>query len=233
MVFQTSTIGALLQGVYDGDMALAELRRQGDLGIGTVNGLDGELIVLNGACFAVRADGRVHLLATDTLTPFAAVTSFEADQTVPLGGVGSFAELQELLDARLPTPNLCYAIRITGIFSYVKTRSVPRQTRPYPKLADVVSSQPVFEFGRISGTLVGFRLPGFVAGINVPGYHLHFLADDLSGGGHLLECAIVEATAEIDHSRGIFVALPGTADFAAADVAQERERELRRVEQGN
>lgn len=231
VIFQASTIGALLDGVYDGDMSLAELRRHGDFGIGTINALDGELIVLDGASFTVRADGRASLLPGDTMTPFAAVTHFEADQTREIARVASLDDLKALLDGMLPTHNLCYAIRITGVFSHVRTRSVPKQVRPYPKLAEVVQTQPVFDFGQVSGTLVGFRLPGFVAGLNVPGYHLHFLADDLSGGGHLLDCAITEATVEIDHSRGLFLALPATEDFAASDASQERREELHRVEQ--
>ena len=231
VIFQASTIGALLDGVYDGDMPLSELRRHGDFGIGTINALDGELIYLNGAFFTVRADGSVSLLTGDTQTPFAAVTHFEADHTHEVSNVVSYDRLKALVDGMLPTTNICHAIRITGVFSRVKTRSVPRQSRPYPKLAEVVKSQPVFEFEQVSGTLVGFRLPGFVAGVNVPGYHLHFLADDLSGGGHLLDCAIAEATVEIDHSRGFFVALPATEDFSACDASQERKEELERVEQ--
>ena len=233
VVFQASTIGALLDGVYDGDLSLAELRRHGDFGIGTVNGLDGELVVLDGACFAVRSDGSVNLLPGSTRTPFAAVTWFEADRTQEITGVRTYDDLKRLLDDMLPTLNICYAVRISGVFSHVKTRSVPRQTRPYPPLAEVVESQPVFEFERVTGTLVGFRLPGFVAGVNVPGWHLHFLADDLSGGGHLLDCSITRATVEVDYSRGFFMALPATDEFTSCNASGERRQELQRVETDN
>ncbi len=230
VVFQASTIGALLDGVYDGDITLGELRRHGDFGIGTVNGLDGELIVLNGAFFSVTADGRVHLLPPAVSTPFAAVTPFQTDRVHALRDVTSLDVLKQQIDALLPTTNIAYAIRVTGVFTRVKTRSVPRQSRPYRPLAEIVEAQPTFEFENVAGTLVGFRLPGFVAGLNVPGYHLHFLADDLSGGGHLLGCAVEQATVEIDDSRGLFVALPATEDFDASDASQERKEELERVE---
>ena len=230
VVFQASTIGALLDGVYDGDISLAELRRHGDFGIGTVNGLDGELIVLDGAFFSVTADGRVHLLPGSVLTPFAAITSFEADRTAELADVDSYETLKQRLDALLPTTNIAYAVRITGVFSRVKTRSVPRQSRPYLPLAEIVKTQPTFEFENVTGTLVGFRLPSFMAGVNVPGYHLHFLADDLSGGGHLLDLAIREATVEIDDSRGFALALPATDGFYSSDASGDRKEELERVE---
>ncbi len=40
VLFQTSTINALLAGVYDGDMTFRTLRQHGDFGLGTVNGLE-------------------------------------------------------------------------------------------------------------------------------------------------------------------------------------------------
>ena len=231
VLFQTSTIGALLVGVYDGDMSLGELREHGDFGIGTVNALDGELIELDGAFVSVTGDGRVHLLPGLVRTPFAAVTFFEADDSFPVQQVSSYEQLQGLIDARLPTPNICYAVRVRGVFSSVRTRSVPAQSRPYPPLAEVVKNQTVFELPEVTGTLVGFRLPGFVSGLNVPGWHVHFLADDLSNGGHLLECAITNAVVEIDYTRGLCVALPGTEDFAGCDASGERKQELEQVEQ--
>ena len=56
-VYQTSTMGALLDGVYDGDVTIAELLRHGDFGLGTFNHLDGEMLVLDGVCYQLRGDG--------------------------------------------------------------------------------------------------------------------------------------------------------------------------------
>lgn len=41
VLFQTSTINALLDGVYDGEMTYKELKQHGGFGLGTFNGLDG------------------------------------------------------------------------------------------------------------------------------------------------------------------------------------------------
>jgi len=213
VLYQTSTIGALLHGVYDGRMTIGDLRAHGDVGLGTVNALDGELIVLDGRFLRVDAEGAVHELDDAAQTPFAAVTWFGADAEQRVEDVPDLGALQSLIDRMLPTPNLCYAIRITGEFAYVKTRSVPRQERPYPPLAEVVREQPIFEFGECTGTLVGFRLPEFVRGVNVPGYHLHFVTGALDGGGHLLECRITGALIEIDRTEGLMLALPTTRDF--------------------
>lgn len=231
VLYQTSTIGALLQGVYDGPVTLGELRTHGDLGLGTVNALDGELVVLDGRCFTVDGAGAVHEQDASALTPFAAVTWFEADRTEALRDVPSFEALQAAIDALLPSRNLAHALRITGRFEYVKTRSVPRQEQPYPPLVEVTRDQPTFEFERVEGTLVGFRLPGFIAGVNVPGYHLHFLTEARDGGGHLLECRISNALVAIDDTPEFLLALPGTEQFLQCVMPGDQAAAVQAVEQ--
>lgn len=48
-IFQLSTINALLEGVFDGNMSYGQLKQHGDFGIGTFNGLDGEMIAFDAA----------------------------------------------------------------------------------------------------------------------------------------------------------------------------------------
>ena len=62
-VYQTSTMGALLDGVYDGDVTIAELLTHGDFGLGTFNHLDGEMVVLDGVCHHLRSDGSATVAA--------------------------------------------------------------------------------------------------------------------------------------------------------------------------
>src|ERR1700757_1765539 len=77
-VYQTSTMGALLDGVYDGDVTIRELLRHGDFGLGTFNGLDGEMLVLDGVCYQLRSDGSAQVAESDQRTPFGVVTWFDA-----------------------------------------------------------------------------------------------------------------------------------------------------------
>jgi acetolactate decarboxylase len=53
-LFQTSTIDALLGGAFDGDVSLSEVLERGNLGLGTLNGLDGELIIIEGQAWKGR-----------------------------------------------------------------------------------------------------------------------------------------------------------------------------------
>src|SRR5919202_5710743 len=76
-LFQTSTIEALLDGNYDGDVTFAELEDRGDFGLGTLNALDGEMIALDGSFYQVKSDGRAYPIDGKARTPFAVVTVFE------------------------------------------------------------------------------------------------------------------------------------------------------------
>ena len=229
-LFQTSTIDALLRGVYDGDLTCAELKRRGDFGIGTFNGLDGEMLMLNGVVYQVKADGAVVEVEDTMRTPFATVAFFDADLCFPLKEALNFAQLEQRLDARLPTLNIFYGIMIEGSFKYVKTRSVPRQEKPYPGLVDVVKHQTTFEFNTVKGVVVGFRSPPYSGGIGVPGYHLHFITKDRSAGGHVLEMLLDEVTVRVDCISELLIALPDRSEFYGADLSDHKPSELKEVE---
>ena len=112
----------------------------------------------------------------------------------------------------------------------VKTRSVPAQQRPYRPLTEIVRTQPVFDFADVAGTMVGFWCPSFVKGVNVPGYHLHFLRADGKKGGHVLDFVVDKATMEIDDSREFSLILPDDAAFDNANLEPDRTIELKAVE---
>jgi acetolactate decarboxylase len=216
VVYQTSTIDALLAGMYDGKVSLAELRQHGDIGLGTFDRLDGEMVMLEGNIYQITADGAVHLMRRGT-TPFAAVTFFDKDQSAAIGREKSMAELTTYLDHIIATKSRFYAIRIDGTFKYIKARSVPAQSKPYPKLVEVTSHQPVFEFRYIKGTLVGLRCPYYVKGVNVPGYHFHFISADRKRGGHVLDCVIERGLATLDETSQFHLFLPKDAVFDSMD----------------
>jgi acetolactate decarboxylase len=231
-VSQVSTIDALLAGVYDGELTLEQLVEMGDTGIGTFDSLDGEMVVLDGKVYQVKSDGKVYTPPMQTTTPFASVVAFSPERCLLSTGDINFNELQKILDEKAPRKNLFYAFKITGRFEFMKTRSVPRQKKPFPPLAEVVKNQPVFEMENVAGIVVGFRCPPFVKGINVPGYHLHFISDDRKRGGHILDFKMKQgAFIEIDSSDKFFMVLPSNrSGFDEANLAKDRSKELHKVE---
>ena len=163
-VYQTSVINALLEGDYHGTVSFKQLASHGTFGLGTFNALDGEMVALDGQFYQVRANGQVYPVADTMHTPFSVVTDFRLDTSFVTSKSLDFTALTTRLDAALPTENIVYALKITGKFVSVKTRSVPRQTKPYRKLVEVAKEQSVFEYESVSGTLVGFRFPPFMKG---------------------------------------------------------------------
>ncbi len=229
---QISTIDAILNGIYDGVISYEDLKQYGDFGIGTFAGLDGEMLAFDGNFYQIKADGVAYEVSDKMTTPFAQLVFFDVDKTIPLGDDVSFENLDVYIDNTLPTENIFYAVKIEGTFDYIKTRSVPGQTKPYPPLVEVTAHQPEFEFHDIEGTIVGFRCPPYMDGVGVPGYHLHFLTDDRDAGGHVLEIDVREATAYIDYTSGFFMILPGEgSDFYDIDLTEDKSEELEKAEQ--
>ena len=229
-VYQSSTINALLQGVYDGDMTFSQLRRHGDFGIGTFNALDGEMIAFDGHFWQITGDGRAHPVPDEYQTPFATVLFFNPRIQQTLDGPLDYAGLCTLLDGELASANLFYAIRIDGRFHRVRTRSVPRQSKPYPPLTAVTEDQPCFDLHEVSGKLAGFRFPEFVEGMNVPGYHLHFLSNDHRAGGHVLALELEHGRLAIDDTSDFHIELPTDGALLAAELGGDRAEEVKKVE---
>lgn len=229
-IVQISTIDALMQGVFDGATSLSDLTGMGDFGIGTFNALDGEMTFLDGVFYQVKADGKVYEPNVhSTKTPFVTVTFFDPEWTRPVSAL-DYDALKGTIDSLKTSPNLFYAIQVKGTFSYVKTRSVPAQEKPYPTLAEVAAHQPEFEARFVSGTLAGFYCPPYVTGINVTGYHLHFISDDKHFGGHVLELELQEGTILLDQVSRFRLILPEEGDFLDADLTEDLSDELDDVE---
>ena len=229
-ITQVSVINALMVGRYDGVMPIPELLRSGDFGVGTLDHLDGEMVVLDGRAYQVRGDGVVAEVGPGRSTPFAVVTRFLTEGEFPCPEVANLTDLDARLDESLPQKNNFVAIRVDGRFSSLTLRSVHRQELPYKPLAEVAEGQSVWTHSDLSGTLVGIRCPAWVGGLNVPGYHWHFLSDDRKVGGHVLDCRVRGGRVRHDVCRNWEVKLDGSAEFNRADLGKDQSRDLRRVE---
>lgn len=233
-LYQTSTMGALLAGVYDGDVTVAELLRHGDFGLGTFNHLDGEMIVLDGSCHHLRADGTAQRAAPSERTPFAAVTPFRPQDAVTVTAPTDWAAVTSRIDDLIGSDNVMCAIRIRGTFTAVDTRTVGEQHRPYPPLVQATAGQAHTRFEDVDGTLAGFRMPAYDQGISVSGFHLHFLTADQGRGGHCLDFEISNGTMEYARLTELHLSVPSTAAFrdARLDGADTAEQ-IRRTEGGH
>jgi acetolactate decarboxylase len=230
-IYQSSTMAALLDGVYDGGVTYGELELHGDFGLGTFNALDGEMLAVDGVYFHLHADGSVDRVRPDEKTPFAAVTFFRGDEQQHCTGPIGRLELEAVLDEMAPSQNVFAAVRIDGRFERVATRTVTRQSHPYRPLAEATASQTVNEWSDLAGTIVGFRSPDYAQGLSVAGYHLHFIDHDRRRGGHLLDFVLAEGTLQIDTESGLHLELPQTREFLEDDLSgHDVDREIRSAE---
>jgi acetolactate decarboxylase len=220
-LLQVGTLSALAAGVFDGATTLEPIQRPEAYGLGTFENLDGEMVVLNGVVYQVKVDGSVAKPAVATKIPFAAVSVMgEADVTATLGSFASKEEFQNYVLGKLQSLNHPALIIFEGKLSAVTTRSVPAQKKPYPTLAEACLGQAEFVLGAQEGTLVGFYCPQWMAGLNAPGFHLHFLNSDKSAGGHALSLAVESGTLRIQELTGVQAILPGVdSAFAESDIA--------------
>ncbi len=211
-VFQNAPLCGLMEGIYRAGTSLRDLLQHGDFGLGTFNDLDGEMVLLDGRFYQLRADGKAYRPDPDCLTPFATVTRFSPFITETVAGPLDYTALRGLLEGLLPSENSLYAVRVDGAFDHVRVRSVPPQPEGRP-LVEVAREQTEFTVDSLSGTLAGFWFPSFLEGVNVPGWHLHFLDSERAWGGHLLECGARDLTVSLQHVPRLSMDLPVTLDF--------------------
>ena len=218
ILYQHGTLGALMAGLMDGTETIAHILEKGTLGLGTLHGLDGEVIFLDGVAYQGRSDGSVAQL---DVTPD---TSFSVSKTA------DGQQLKKDILVREAGENLFLAVKITGLFKNMHIRIMPKQEKPYRRLAKISESQPEFQQSNVQGTLVGFFTPELFQGVAAAGFHLHFIDDTHTFGGHVMDFEVAEGKVEISRISSLVQHFPvddptfvhETIDYAdlAAEIQQ-------------
>lgn len=218
VIYQTSLMSALLSGVYEGSKTIADLLKKGDFGLGTFNHLDGEMIAFNRQVYQLRSDGSANAAQPHQRTPFAVMTFFRPQYEHRFDGVADRDAVHEIINQQIASDNQFCALRIDGRFQQVQTRTVPCQHRPYKPMMEAIEQQPTFHFNQRAGVLIGFRTPQYMQGINVAGYHEHFITDDRQGGGHVLDYSLESGVLTFGAISKLVVDLPEDRDFLQANL---------------
>lgn len=230
-LFQAALLQSLVLGHYEGSVEVKELKRQGDFGIGTFDSLDGELVMCRGRVYQVNGRGEVKEADDRWKVPFADVFFFETDRTLPIKDISSLDELREKADGFIKNwgPNYFYGIRIHGTFEKVYARSEKAQKKPYARLDEVMKKDQVeFQFEHTEGTLIGLYCPSFMGGLNMPGYHFHYLSDDRKEGGHVFDVCMKEGKAEFCLLSDFKLKLPRSSSFGKIDFNENLEDAVKR-----
>lgn len=220
-IFQNSLMTALLDGIYDGEMTVGELLGKGNFGLGTFDALDGEMVIIDGVCYQLRHDGSATRADLETRSPYAVATNFvprirrRAPQNIRR------ADLSKFIDGMTPSSNYMYAVRITGHFSSVVTRTVVKQKPPYRPMVEATDDDAEQRFTDVTGIIAGFRTPVYEKGISVPGCHVHFIDDSRTVGGHVLDFTLEEGKIELCPGTDLELRLPLTSAFSEANLDPE------------
>ena len=234
--YQVSTLQALALGFSKSVITVEELLQHGNLGLGTFEDVDGEMIVLDGNCYRAQNNGDVVAAESDRGVPFAAVCHFDSSKSEELGKMDTIEQLKNWLSLRIEEDyglNSMYAVRIDGEFSKVDARSESGTKAHHVTLKDALSvTQKAFIFENIKGSLVCVYYPDYMDGINASGWHLHFLSEDKKHGGHVFDVSLNQGTADFCRITSVEVRIPDTPAFDTYALKKASKDEIKSVEQG-
>lgn len=232
MIYQHGILATLMAGMLQGTVSVDEMLEQGDMGIGTLTGCDGEVIFINGNAYHADEYGGFRHLDGHEMLPFATITKFDPTQAFEVLNVTTQDELYDQIMERMKSRNLFSAIRITGSFNHVHVRMMPKQEPPYTRLMESVNRQPEHHYDYLNGTIVGFFTPELFHGVGSAGFHLHFVDQDRTVGGHILGFELERGSVEISDAETFEQHFPTKDEaFLEADIDYENiDEEIRMAE---
>ncbi len=233
---QIALLQSLTLGHFDGSITVGKLKTLGDIGIGTFDGLDGELIMLNGVVYRADSNLKINVVADKVTIPFSNVTFFDKDLSIRLNNIADKSSLEQKLNECVQRygVNNFYFVKIPAKYNSILVRSESKQVKPYPTLVQALqATQQEKTFENISGTIVGLYCPQYMSGLNSVGWHFHFVTDDKKFGGHVLELNINNGTAELDITGKFNMILPENKDFQTLDLAQDLSKDIHKAENEN
>ena len=232
-VYQVALLQSLTQGYYDGIIKVSELKEHGDTGIGTFEGVNGEMIVIDGTVYQALGDGTVQEADENETVPFSNVSFFDSDISVDLNDISDMASFREELDKAVNEngKNMFYLVRVSGTFEKMFVRSEIKQEKPYKPLDKALETdQREFNYENITGTVVGLYCPDYMGGLNTPGWHFHFISDDRTKGGHMLDLSFASAKAELDVTPSFDMKLSDNSEFQGMELAKNVDDAIKKVE---
>ena len=235
-MYQVSTLQALSMGYTRPVVTVGELLEHGNIGLGTFEGVNGEMILIDGHCYRADEEGNVVEIPSGTGVPFASVTFLQDERRTVLPASGTADALKQMLDKIIEEwfgLNSMHMIRIDGFFKEIQARSENAYFSQHISLKDILSeTQKSFVFSNIPGTLVCVYYPDYMAGINAAGWHFHFISEDRTLGGHVFDLYMQSGKAVVDKIQRLAIQLPTEPSFDTYSLTEASRQEIRQVEQG-
>lgn len=219
-----------MNGICQDGTTAQNILKHGDHGIGTIRGLNGELVIINGVAYHFPANGPLRPVEAVDIIPYAMITRFKPTMTSHVPHT-SMSSLFHSLSPLLPDEqNVFLSLRLIASFSRVVFRVIPAQSKPRESLVDLAKRQEIRERTHIQGTLFGFWSPRYTSGFSVPGFHLHLLSADRTVGGHVIDFNAEDGQLDAAVVRNYQVEFPVSDEFREAPLNCVKEHEVQTAE---
>ncbi len=229
---QASTLNALMLGNFDKTVSVKDFLHHADTGLGTYTGLDGEAIFEDGVAYKATPEGGVVEMKPEDGVAFGTVAKF--DESVPeheLHNIVDIEEFKKILEPYVAeNKNVFYMIKAKGTFSKMHVRSCYASEKPYPTLSEVAKNQREFHRENTTGDIIAVYCPQYVNGINLPGWHFHYLSGDKSFGGHVLGLSAEKLSLKVNKIERFDLTLPQNPEFAKRNLCEDLSAKTAAVE---
>ena len=231
-MIQASTLNALMLGNFDRTISVKEFLHNANTGIGTYTGLDGEAIFEDGVAYKATADGDVKVMSPDDGVAFGTVADFDDTiETIQLSGISDIGELKDKLEPYVENnKNIFYMIKGNAAFDMMYVRSCYACKKPYPTLSQAACEQREYKYKDVFGSIIAVYCPKYVEGINLPGWHFHFLSGDKTKGGHILGLSTKRFEFKIMPIEKFELVLPQNEEFSKLDLCEDLSAKTKAVE---
>ena len=232
-IYQIALLQSLAMGYFDGSISVKDLKTHGDTGIGTFEGLDGEMIFLDGIVYRANRDCKINAMNDKDMVPFSNVTFFEKDFSVKLADVPDKAAFEKILNEHVDKHgrNSFYMIKVPALLNEILIRSESGSKEPYPTLVEALKTQNEITPKNIRGTIVGLYCPDFMSSLNSTGWHFHFISADKKIGGHVLELNLKSGEVQFDKTDAFKMDLPKKENFHSLNFKNDMREDIRKAEQ--
>ena len=232
VINQVALLQSLTVGYFDGSISVKDWKKFGDTGIGTFDGLNGEMIVLDGVVYRADVNCEINVVDDKETVPFSNITFFDKDFSLKLNDVADKAALEKILNeqVKIKGENSFYMVKLTGNFNQILVRSESPSAKPYPTLVKALEKQQEKTFQNIDGTIVGLYCPKFMSSLNSVGWHFHFVSSDKKFGGHVLQLNLKSGEIQFDKTDNFAMKLPKNKNFQDKDYSGDLREDIRKAE---
>lgn len=219
-LYQFSVVNALMAGYAEGGLPVSKFLEKGNIGLGTFDGLQGELVILDRIAYRLTSEGSVTSVSSNEKLPYALVANFVSQKDWK-SSVLDRKSLETYLRKRAKNHFLIF--KIEAHFDTMSCRTVSGQRYKGESLTKLSKDASKKTFTNMKGSIVGIFTPHVWEGISVAGQHMHFIDENRLAGGHILDFQAKDAIIQEATSSNIQVELPKTGSaFDEVDLDADR-----------